>query len=353
MAYRLKLKTTLAHEVRRIALEQIEIARGALTRPEDRAAAVHDARRSLKRLRAMLRLVRPALGETWFKQSNRQLANLGQRLALSRDLDVMIVTLSKLESGAGGLPKPVADRLRSAVARSRNKADSAGTPGSDRSLARALQRAQTLFASERLRGVGLEHVAAGLEQSYRKARRTFGEAYAAASDEAFHNWRKATQAHWRHMQLLGRSWPESIGARAAEAKELSRLLGEDHDLSVLIGFAQSTGCSGLARADLEALTAACLKGQRQIRDVARFHGERLFADRPRHLKKRILRYWKAAEQLSTLLPPDAEAAAQNPIPARPRAPRATQVERVSVRAAAGKGAAQRRSRRGQAVDENP
>jgi CHAD domain-containing protein len=349
MAYRLKLKTTLALEVRRIALEQIEIARGALTRPDNRAAAVHDARRSLKRLRAMLRLVRPALGETWFKQSNRQLARLGQRLALSRDLDVMVVTLSKLENGSRGLPKPVADRLRGAVARSRSKADGAGSAGSDRSLGRALQRAQTLFATERLRGLALEHVAGGLEQSFRKARRTFRQAYAAETDEAFHNWRKATQAHWRHMQLLGRGWPESIGARAAEAKELSRLLGEDHDLSVLISFAESSHCSGLARADLEALTAACLKGQRQIRDVARLHGERLFADRPRHLKKRILRYWKAAEQLSTLLPPDGDA--QSPPHPAARAPQQPRVDRLSARAAASKRPARRRSRRPQAAEE--
>jgi CHAD domain-containing protein len=354
MAYRLKLKTTLALEVRRIALEQIEIARVALARSDDRASAVHDARRSLKRLRAMLRLVRPALGETWFKQSNRQLASLGQRLSLSRDLDVMVVTLSKLENGAGGLPKPVADRLRGAVARSRSKADGASTPGSDRGLGRALQRAQTLFAGERLKGIALGHVAAGLEQSYRKARRTFRAAYEAGTDEAFHNWRKATQAHWRHMQLLGRGWPESIGARAAEAKELSRLLGEDHDLSVLISFAQGSGGSGLARADRDALTSACFQGQRQIRAVARLHGERLFADRPSHLTKRILRYWKAAEQLSTLVPPpDGDAQQRPPLPPSARTPPGGRVARVSARAAAGKHAARRRSRRAPAVDETP
>src|SRR5262245_535678 len=351
MAYRLKLKTTLAHEVRRIALEQIEIARGALTRPDDRATAVHDARRSLKRLRAMLRLVRPALGETWFKQSNRQLARLGQRLALSRDLDVMVVTLGKLENGSHRLPKAIAERMRGAVARSRSKADGAAPPGADRSLGRALQRAQTLFATERLRGLAFEHVAAGLEQSFRKARRTFREAYKAETDEAFHNWRKATQAHWRHMQLLARSWPESIGARAAEAKELSRLLGEDHDLSVLILFAQSSRCNGLARADLQALTAACLTGQRQIRDVARLHGERLFADRPRHLKKRILRYWKAPERLATLLPPDADV--QTAPPAAARTPRPLRLANLSAKAAASKRAARRRSRRPQALDETP
>lgn len=343
MAYRLKLKTTLALEVRRIGLEQVDIARSALARRDDRAAAVHDARRCLKRLRAMLRLVRPALGETWFKQSNRQLAGLGQRLSQSRDLDVMVVTLSKLENGSGGLAKDVAERLRGAVARGRSLANGAARPASDRTLGGALQRAERLFAAERLRGLALVHVAAGLEQSYRKARRTFRKAYQADSDEAFHNWRKATQAHWRHMQLLGRGWPESIGARAAEAKELSRLLGEDHDLSVLLAFAQKNGATGLAAADLDALRASCLKGQRQIRNVARLHAERLFADRPRQLTKRILRYWKAAEQLSTLLPPDRE---PQPSPARPTvtAPRPARTGSLRAHAASGKKAARRRSR---------
>ncbi|HEU0061348.1 MAG TPA: CHAD domain-containing protein [Hyphomicrobiaceae bacterium] len=342
MAYRLKLKTALALEVRRIALEQIEIARSALARRDDRAAAVHDARRSLKRLRAMLRLVRPALGESWFKQSNRQLAGLGQRLSQSRDLDVMLVTLSKLENGNGGLASDVAERLRRAVARHRGLANGAARPASDRSLGGALQRAEKLFAAERLRGLALVHVAAGLEQSYRKARRSFRQAYQAESDEAFHSWRKATQAHWRHMQLLGRGWPESLGARAAEAKELSRLLGEDHDLAVLLGFAQKNGTAGLPPADLDALRAACLKGQRQIRDIARLHAERLFADRPRQLTKRVLRYWKAAEQLSSLLPADRE---QQPSPARPAAsvPRSARAGSLPARASAGKKAARRRS----------
>src|SRR6185295_5281856 len=196
-------------------------------------------------------------------------------------------------------------------------------------------RAEKLFAAERLRGLALAHVAAGLEQSYRKARRTFREAYQAESDEAFHSWRKATQAHWRHMQLLGRGWPESIGARAAEAKELSRLLGEDHDLSVLLAFAHKNGAPGLAAADLDTLRASCLKGQRHIRDVARLHAERLFADRPGQLTKRILRYWKAAEQLSTLLPPDREL---QPGPARPTVtdPRPARAGNLRAHATSGK-----------------
>jgi CHAD domain-containing protein len=339
MAYRLKLKVSLPLEVRRIALEQLEIARAALSRQDDRAAAVHDARRALKRLRAMLRLVRPALGEANFKQSNRQLGELGQRLSLSRDLDVMLTTLSKLENGNGRLPKSVAERLRRSVDHSRGKHNgAAGETTSDRNLSSALRRAEKLFSGDRLRQVDIQQIADGLQRSYRRARNAFREAYSAESDEAFHSWRKATQAHWRHMQLIGRGWPQSLAARAGEAKELSRLLGEDHDLSVLLTFAETPGSSELSAPDLAALREACLNCQRQIRERARPHGQRLFAERPRQLSKRILHYWRAAEQLSTLLPPEREppAAEARLSPARPKS--------AGAASASPRGAAAKRAR---------
>ena len=43
------------------------------------------------------------------------------------------------------------------------------------------------------------------------------------------------------MQLLSRGWPDVMSGRADEAKEVSRLLGEDHDLHVLVEFATGRG----------------------------------------------------------------------------------------------------------------
>ncbi len=71
---------------------------------------------------------------------------------------------------------------------------------------------------------------------------------AGATDEDFHALRKSVQQHWRHMQLLSRAWPEALSARADEAKALSQLLGEDHDLYVLRSFAEAhCRCAGRRR----------------------------------------------------------------------------------------------------------
>ena len=55
----------------------------------------------LKRLRALLRLVRPAMGEAAFEQENAQLRDIGLSLSGERDRHVLLETVNKLEGSAG------------------------------------------------------------------------------------------------------------------------------------------------------------------------------------------------------------------------------------------------------------
>ena len=81
-----------------------------------------------------------------------------------------------------------------------------------------LADAKKRLAELHIDGSGFDVVGAGLERSYRKARRALRQAYDEQTDEAFHDWRKGTQAHWRQMTLLARAWPDYLGARASEAR---------------------------------------------------------------------------------------------------------------------------------------
>jgi len=146
--------------------------------------------------------------------------------------------------------------------------------------------------------VSLDAVAEGMERSYRKGRKAFRRAYRKQTEKAFHIWRKLVQQHWRHMQLLSRAWPEALSARAGEARELSRLLGEDHDLAILLAFATQAIENGVAEADVTALAAHCHACQRDIRSEAEAHGARLFAEPAGDLKGRVAVYWPAAGQLA-------------------------------------------------------
>jgi CHAD domain-containing protein len=301
MTYRLKLQEPIAQGVRRIALEQIEIAEAKLASKDDVAASVHDARRCLKRLRALLRLIRPALDEDLYRREAERLSGTGRLLSGVRDLDVMRQTLSKLESRFGEMPGGATERLRKLLADGQSLGRRSGAEGRRQALQR-LGQTRKLFTGKVIAEVELGHLIAGLGRTYRKARKAFHDAYRAPSDESFHAWRKQVQLHWRHMLLLSRGWPEALSARASEAKDVSQLLGEDHDHSILMAFAGEDAASAIKPEDLAAVTAVCRSCQAELRAAAKPRGERLFAESAGNLERRVTHYWASAQKLAALAP---------------------------------------------------
>src|SRR4051812_4637750 len=97
MAYRLALDGDLQESVRRVAREQLEVAADGLAaaQGEQRVEAVHDARKRIKKTRALLRAARPALRKA-FRAENRALRDASRELSGARDADVMIETVGKL-----------------------------------------------------------------------------------------------------------------------------------------------------------------------------------------------------------------------------------------------------------------
>jgi CHAD domain-containing protein len=312
MTYRFKLQEPIGEGARRIGLEQIEIAEAKLASKDDVSAAIHDARRCLKRMRALLRLIQPGLEEGLYRREAERLAGIGKLLSGARDLDVMRQTLSRLESRFDAMPAGAAERLGKLVGQSQGLSRRATAEGRRQALLR-LGQAKKFFTAKATAQIELDHLIDGLGLAYRKARKAFRQAYGEPSDESFHAWRKRVQLHWRHMALLSRGWPEALSARASEAKELSRLMGEDHDHSILLALARERGASILEPKDLGALTALCRSCQVELRAAAKPRGERLFAEPARNLGERVALYWTSAQSLAALAPAkDAPAGKQAP-----------------------------------------
>src|SRR5262249_61420145 len=107
---------------------------------------------------------------------------------------------------------------------------------------------------------------------------------------------------WRHMAVRARGWREPGGARASEAREMSRLRGEDHDYAVLLALARERGTAILEAEDLAALEALCRSCQAALRAAAKPRGERLFAEPASNLESRVALYWTSAQCLADLEP---------------------------------------------------
>jgi CHAD domain-containing protein len=293
MAYRFKLTEPFATGVRRIALQQIDRATRQLRDGEDLSAAIHQTRKGLKRIRALLRLARPALGEPVFREENARYRAIGLLLADARDRTVMAQTAEALERTAEGKSKVMFAALKVRIAGRQAVIVDPCDSAIPKALA-ALEVAELRMNALALPDEGFAPAWKGLERSCRKGARAFARACQDPRDVIVHDWRKCVQHHWRHMSLLQAAWPEMFDAQIATARRLSGLLGEDHDIGVLRAALQAGDLPPLAPSHALAFDRLAAARQAVLRETAYGLGRLLHADAPDAFAARIASYWNVA-----------------------------------------------------------
>jgi hypothetical protein len=96
--FRLREDESAPDGIRRIACGQLDLSIERLDgdTDEDLGTAVHEARKSFKRLRATVRLARDELGDDVYRRENTAFRDAGRRLVGTRDSQVLLETLEAL-----------------------------------------------------------------------------------------------------------------------------------------------------------------------------------------------------------------------------------------------------------------
>jgi len=301
MPYRIKRGETVRQGVERIAMEQIRRARRELRGDApDAAEAVHQARKRFKKLRALLRLVRPVMSQQVFKAENRFFRDKARALASARDDQVMLDTLETL--GAGGSEESVPEELAGLRDRLAARRDahlqSGGEDLGDRmsEVAEALERYPDRIADWRIWAKGFEALAPGLERSYREGRKALKAVCKKPDQVRFHEWRKRVKDHWYHSRLLTGLWPEVMEARGVELSRLADLLGDEHDLAVFGQTLDTAAKESLTPEAEKRLLRQVSRRQKRLRRKALVLGRRVYAEKPKRLRQRWTAYWEAWHQ---------------------------------------------------------
>ncbi len=308
MRYRLRLDEPMPEGIRRVGIGQIDRAAEMLAGP-DREKGIHEARKCFKRIRALLDMSRPALSEKVYQRENRHFRDLGRALAGARDSHVMRETLDRLVeerdlSAAGGAPTALRawlDANRAAVAPAQGEM-------AMRQVQEALASAREVFAALPVRVTELAPLAEGFREIYAGGRKAMKHAYrAGVDDEAFHEWRKHVQRHWRQLQLVRNAWPAAIAPQIDLASELSGIIGLDHDLAVLLAFTRRNRAILGARGEVKALVQTARDEQARLRAAAHLRGQRLYDLPPRSMARMIETNWAVAQAMADE-PQDADTA---------------------------------------------
>lgn len=211
--FRLDPHAPTARAVRVLALAQIDHAIDHLARGNERD--IHEARKACKRVRALLRLLRPGL--PGYRRENARVRDAARALASLREADALRATARSLGLGLTvTAPPPTAARLRAATGRATR-------------LLRLQRRAAAAWPADALSRAMLDRA---FLDGYRRARRDGRRAARKPQAAALHEWRKQVKYHRYHCEALARLWPQ-LAPRVPALDALGEWLGRHHDLEVL------------------------------------------------------------------------------------------------------------------------
>jgi CHAD domain-containing protein len=277
--------------LRAVARDILADGRAALEDPaKSDADAVHDFRRAIKRWRAFLRLLDPFLGAEG-RDLRDEAGNLARGLRGARDLQAALAALADLEQHGLGLSERSLATVRGRIETAKQAAQTMIDADMRRELVAALERAATRAGYWPLDALTFDDLAHRVSRGYGAVQQAIPADWPAATAEELHELRKRVVTHRHQMDIVEPLWPRFARMWTGEAQRLRDRLGKHQDLIVLgnlIGPHQP-----LAPWRSRLAPAIAHRKAAHVAGAARL-AMRLFVDKPKAVRRRLIAMWEAA-----------------------------------------------------------
>jgi CHAD domain-containing protein len=289
MGYHIEKGESLATAFGRIAAEEIDLAM-AQSRRLHRGEAVHNARKALKRLRALLRSLRVAFPKKLFRAENRHIAATCRRISPLRDVHVQLRTLGKLKAAAS----PAGDHIRRQLLRQQSSFIRR-IPGLRKTVRALLEVSRQSLASWPLRKATAEDLASGLKRIYKQGREAFKTARKSPTPGHLHAWRKKTKSLGYGLEMIKNLGSGELSKMIRCSDILTEALGDDQDLfMVLRALGKEHGSNPASDFDRLANRISLKRAKRQKRAFKL--GDKVYGEKSGGFEKRLDRYLRRARK---------------------------------------------------------
>jgi CHAD domain-containing protein len=256
------------------------VARRAAAEPVE---SVHEYRKSVRRVRAVVSLLRPALGKKTARGFSRELRRAFAETGALRDADVLLASLRLVPPGND----PERAEIESLLER-----ESGGEDGDEarRALEKGSEILQPLPAALRVvlpETFSMEDLDRGLTRSVRRVRATLERAIETRADADFHEWRKRVKELRYQVEMLASSGSPALRRREKKLSALAEDLGETTDLILLEAALQARIARGEIP-DAPALTAAIHSAVAERSRELLLRGREMFAPPPGDFAREVL-----------------------------------------------------------------
>jgi CHAD domain-containing protein len=282
------------HGVRRLACRRITRTLGILRQSELKETDVHAARKSLREARAALRLLREPLGQRSYREANVRLRDAGRALTPLRDSTVLLEALERLANHAEESAPPDLNGLRRALRSLQASAQQQllREPEILADVQRQLRAARRRVQHWHVGSHGWSALGPALARSYAQGQAALRADQARTSDQNLHEWRKQARSLRYQLQLLRAAAPRALGRLADELRQLTALLGDDHDLALLRARARAEPRLFASQRELERFLAQIDAARSRLHREAYACGRPLYRAPAPAFAARLKRHWR-------------------------------------------------------------
>jgi CHAD domain-containing protein len=251
---------------------------------EDSGTRIHNSRKALKEARAIAKLFAATIGPPAYEAVSA-LESARRQTGRARDLDIMPAALASLGTA---IDSDTAARLARAIAFEREVARHAHRNVDVSAEVTRLRELARSIETWSVPDAGTAPLLKALRSAYRVARKHGRSALARGDAHELHQLRAEIVDLGHHIATLEPAWPALFVAIGTEFQRMRQSLGEHNDLTVLAEFAVAN--RDLSLTQLTDLALKVERRQKQLIRRARKQFERLFADRPSALERRLAAY---------------------------------------------------------------
>jgi len=229
----LKNKESADEDLIRIMNDQIDIALSHLEKESDNDfdESVHEVRKCIKRIRAVLRLVRDDIGKQKYRKENFFFRDINRNMSELRSINVNIETLVKLNSDESAGYKALIDHFielkEKIIYKLCLEDDRLGN------VVKMLKKGEKRTDQILIKNKDFEILFLGLIRVFNQCLRSMILAKKEPSNANLHEWRKKVKYLYYQFQVLEPVLPEELVIYTPKLDDLADYLGEDHDLAEL------------------------------------------------------------------------------------------------------------------------
>lgn len=263
-----------------------------------RGTSIRRARKSLKRIRAILSLIQGGIDEDAYVRMCRDCREMGRCLGPLRDRDVVRSLLDRLADDAGDSQDLSAIRLAAAVLEASeptlvvrdHRAEEQIVAAVEGEATRVLQSLDTIVFDRVDRDLVLDQI----ERHWRRASARFHGDFRSGDTEWLHATRKRVIRAQLSLQPLSKIRPASIRRSTKAVKHIADLLGDDHDLAVLSGLIDAHRERMVEAGGVAAIELEIERRRTAMQNSSLLHGREVFEGSPEEMRERLRSWWRQA-----------------------------------------------------------